>query len=137
MHEEHYTVLGLAVGASKEEVRAAYHDLAMKYHPDRNIGNAEAEDKFREINEAYAVIRDFDPANADDEAGPGGENYYTLLGVKVGDDKETIRRAYYNLAMKYMPEARDGNENSEKILLKLNQAYAVLTDYVEHDPNDW
>lgn len=54
--KDYYAVLGLKRGASKEEVTAAYRKLMLKYHPDRNQGNPEAEEKAKEINEAYSAI---------------------------------------------------------------------------------
>ena len=53
-----YEVLGLDKSASKEEIKKAYRKLAMKYHPDRNSGDAEAEKKFKEVNEAYSTLSD-------------------------------------------------------------------------------
>lgn len=51
-----YEVLGVSSGASAEEVKKAYRKLAMKYHPDKNQGDKEAEEKFKEIKEAYERI---------------------------------------------------------------------------------
>ena len=48
--------LGSSVGANKDEIKKAYRKLAMKYHPDRNPGNAEAEAKFKEASEAAEVL---------------------------------------------------------------------------------
>jgi curved DNA-binding protein len=55
---DYYQVLGLKKAATQEEIKKAYRKLAVKYHPDKNPGNSEAEDKFKEINEAYAVLSD-------------------------------------------------------------------------------
>nr|WP_279384246.1 J domain-containing protein [Geotalea toluenoxydans] len=55
---DYYQVLGLKKGASADEIKKAYRKLAVKYHPDKNPGNKEAEEKFKEINEAYAVLSD-------------------------------------------------------------------------------
>jgi molecular chaperone DnaJ len=56
--KDYYEVLGMVRGASADELKKAYRKLAMQFHPDRNHGNAEAEHKFKELNEAYDVLRD-------------------------------------------------------------------------------
>src|SRR3989339_1798168 len=58
MKRDYYEILGISKNASPDEVKAAYRQLALKYHPDKNSGNKEAEEKFKEINEAYEMIGD-------------------------------------------------------------------------------
>jgi len=58
MADDFYTVLGVAKNASEDDLKKAYRKLAMQYHPDKNHGNAEAEKKFKTINEAYDVLKD-------------------------------------------------------------------------------
>lgn len=58
MARDFYEVLGVSKTADKDELKRAYRKLAMQYHPDRNAGDAEAEKKFKELNEAYDVLKD-------------------------------------------------------------------------------
>lgn len=56
--EDLYTVLGVSKNASADEIKKAYRDAAFKYHPDRNPGNAAAEEKFKKLSAAYSVLGD-------------------------------------------------------------------------------
>ncbi len=66
---DYYELLGVARGASADDIKKAFRKLAMKWHPDKNPGNAEAEQKFKEINEAYSVLSDDDKRAAYDRYG--------------------------------------------------------------------
>ena len=57
-YKDYYKILGVERKASEDDIRKAYRKLAMQYHPDRNPNNKQAEDRFKEINEAYQVLSD-------------------------------------------------------------------------------
>src|SRR5437868_7515627 len=67
-----YKTLGVESGASDEDIKKAYRKLAMVYHPDRNNGSKEAEEKFKQITEAYDVLRDPNKRAAYDRYGEAG-----------------------------------------------------------------
>ena len=69
---DYYEVLGLSKGASDEEIKRAFRKLAKKYHPDLNPGDKEAEQKFKEVNEAYSVLSDADKKSKYDRFGHAG-----------------------------------------------------------------
>ncbi|MDR3211048.1 MAG: molecular chaperone DnaJ [Planctomycetota bacterium] len=69
---DYYTVLGVERAANQEEIKKAYRKMAMKYHPDRNPGNKEAENKFKEAAEAYEVLHDDDKRRRYDQYGHEG-----------------------------------------------------------------
>jgi len=58
MSKDYYNVLGVDKSASADEIKKSYRKMAMKYHPDKNPDNAEAEEKFKDISEAYSVLSD-------------------------------------------------------------------------------
>jgi curved DNA-binding protein len=89
-YKDYYQALGLKKGASPEEIKKAYRKLALKYHPDKNQGNTDAEEKFKEINEAYAVLSDPKKKDQYDQFGSTGfhQRYSQediFRGFDVGD----------------------------------------------------
>ena len=74
MPRDYYEVLGVEKDADAKSIKKAYRKLAMKYHPDRNPDDAEAEAKFKEASEAYAVLSDEEKRSRYDQYGHAGLN---------------------------------------------------------------
>ncbi|MCG6946867.1 MAG: molecular chaperone DnaJ [Deltaproteobacteria bacterium] len=83
---DYYEVLGVDRQASGEEIKKTYRKLALKYHPDRNPGDQEAEEKFKEAAEAYEVLRDTEKRNIYDQFGHEGLQGTGFTGFGGFDD---------------------------------------------------
>jgi molecular chaperone DnaJ len=96
---DYYEVLGIERGASDEELKKAYRRLALKYHPDRNPGDHEAEARFKEATEAYEVLRDpnrraqYDRFGHAASAGMGGFNF-DFTGFDLSDALRAFMRDF-------------------------------------------
>jgi len=108
---DYYEVLGVTRTASEQEIKSSYRKLAMQFHPDRNPGNPQAEDKFKEASEAYSVLIDsekrarydqfghaglgnggfggFDPSTFSDFSDVFGDLFSDFFGVNVGGGRRT------------------------------------------------
>jgi curved DNA-binding protein len=73
--KDYYKVLGVEKGASEADIKKAYRKLAVKYHPDKNQGDKAAEEKFKEISEAYEVLGDPEKRKKYDQLGENWRNY--------------------------------------------------------------
>lgn len=83
-YKDYYKILGVDRKASKADIKRAYRKLALQYHPDRNPGNKQAEEKFKEINEAYQVLSDPDKRGRYDQLGESYANYQQRGGAPGG-----------------------------------------------------
>jgi curved DNA-binding protein len=74
-YKDYYKVLGVAKSASQDEIKKAYKKLAVKFHPDKNPGDKKAEERFKEITEAYEVLGDADKRRKYDRLGANWKQY--------------------------------------------------------------
>jgi curved DNA-binding protein len=83
---DYYKILGVDRNASEKDIRKAYRKLARKYHPDVNPGDSQAEEKFKEINEAYEVLSDADKRSKYDQLGSSYQQWQRMGGQPGGFD---------------------------------------------------
>ena len=91
-YKDYYKILGVARGASADDIKKAFRKLARKYHPDVNPGDKKAEAKFKEINEAYEVLSDPEKRNKYDTLGPNWQEQFGPSGF--GGFGNGTRRSY-------------------------------------------
>ncbi|MBN2079454.1 MAG: molecular chaperone DnaJ [Spirochaetes bacterium] len=87
---DYYEVLGVSRNASEQEIKQAYRKLALQYHPDRNKGNKESEEKFKEATEAYEVLRDPKKRASYDKFGHEGVSGFEGFGRGAYSDFSDI-----------------------------------------------
>jgi len=99
---DYYEILGISQGASNEEIKRAYRQMALKYHPDRNPGNEEGEEKFKKAAEAYSILIDPEKRSIYDRFGHEGlrgEGFTEFSGFNssIFEDFEDILGNFFNI----------------------------------------
>jgi len=137
---DYYEILGVAKSANADEVKAAYRKLALKYHPDRNPDNKEAEEKFKEATGAYEVLSDTEKRQRYDQVGhagyeqmggaghgPGGmdmddifDQFGDIFGDIFGGGQASGRG---RAKRKTSPEAKRGHDLYKEIVVTLKDAF--------------
>ena len=152
MEDNYYQILGLDKNADENQIKKAYKKLAIKYHPDKNPNNKEAEEKFKTICEAYSILSDKDKKEQYDRFGKQGMNSNFSYNTEVNpneifnmffrsdpfDDFEAhiFSNISNNRFRKYNENKIDIISNGAKVLIKdlinskeLNNCVGVIRDY--------
>src|SRR5499427_9780887 len=110
--QDYYDTLGVARDASAEQLKKAYRGLAMQFHPDRNPGDTKAEHKFKEINEAYDVLKDDQKRAAYDRFGHAAfENGMHGRGPSGFDFASSFTDVFDDLFGEFMGGRRSRRQN--------------------------
>ena len=110
---DYYKILGLNKSASAEEIKKAYRKMAMKYHPDHTKGDKAAEEKFKQISEAYAVLSDKEKRKQYDTFGSSGfHQRYSQEDIFKGFDFADIFREFGFGGMNFSSGGRGGSRFS-------------------------
>ena len=149
---DYYEVLGVAKTATNDEIKKAYRKLAMQYHPDRNPGNKEAEEKFKEATEAYEILSDekkraqydqfgFQGVHSDfaDAYGRGGFDFSSMFGGAGGfGDLDDIFSSFFGggFSGRGSRGQRRGNDLRHDVTLSLEDAVFGKKMEIKLDKND-
>jgi molecular chaperone DnaJ len=129
--QDYYATLGVAREAGAEDLKKAYRKLAMQYHPDRNPGNKQAEAKFKEVNEAYDILRDdqkraaydrYGHAAFEHSGGPGGFGDFSA-GAGLGDIFDQMFGDFMG-GRRGGTRTRAGNDIRQAVEIDLAEAFA-------------
>ncbi len=133
-NRDYYEILGISKNASQDEIKAAYRKLALKYHPDRNPDNKEAEEKFKEAATAYEILSDPDKRKQYDQFGHAGvegsmgggprdmdmedifEHFGDIFGDIFGMGRRQARR-------KSGPTPKRGHDLSQELQITLKDSF--------------
>lgn len=125
---DYYEVLGVSRNAGEDELKKAYRNLAKKYHPDVNPDNKEAESKFKEASEAYAILSDEDKRRQYDQFGHAGVDGQGFGGGGAGFDFEDILNSMFGGGFGFgggasgRPQARRGADLRYRMSLDFMEA---------------
>lgn len=133
---DYYEVLGLKKGAQPDEIKKAYRKLAKEFHPDKNQGDKEAEDKFKEISEAYEHLSDADKKSKYDRFGHNGANNGGFGGFG-GRNMEDIYEQFGHMfgRQSQQPRVRVGDNMSLLLKLTLEEIFTGVKKTYKYSRN--
>jgi molecular chaperone DnaJ len=133
----YYETLGINKTASQDEIKKAYRKLAIKYHPDKNPGNNEAEEKFKEISEAYEILSDENKRREYDQFGRVGNNGPHMsaedLFSKIFGGFNPFGSMFNHQRSHSTNMSQPGKNNNIAISITLENAYYGCTKDIEID----
>jgi molecular chaperone DnaJ len=128
--KNYYEVLGISKTASADEIKKAYRNLAFKYHPDRNSGDKVAEEKFKEINEAYDVLSDEKKRADYDSFGTSNSHYSGTNNSYNRNNNFTNEETFWNWFNGNTTNSYGNNNTYRNYYYQSTNSYNKKEDYV-------
>ena len=128
--KNYYEVLGISKTASSDEIKKAYRNLAFKYHPDRNSGDKAAEEKFKEINEAYDVLSDEKKRADYDSFGTSNSHYSGTNNSYNRNNDFTNEETFWNWFNGNTSNSYGNNNTYRNYYYQSTNSYNKKEDYV-------
>lgn len=130
--KDYYEILGIPKAASLDEIKKAYRKLALKYHPDKNPNNPEAEATFKEVAEAYSVIGDEEKRKKYDNIGYSTKDFHDFGGFADFDMHDIFESFYGRYNHNQSRQPQKGNDLRIKISLNLKEVFFGATKTVRY-----
>jgi molecular chaperone DnaJ len=121
-HVDYYEVLSVSREATDEEIKKAYRKLALQYHPDRNPGDRKAEEKFKEINEAYEVLSDAQKRHHYERFGNAGDTGSVFDFGFQGNFDSVFNDLFSDFFGNQRPRQRKGNDLRYNLTIEFEEA---------------
>ena len=128
--KNYYEVLGISKTATADEIKKAYRNLAFKYHPDRNSGDKAAEEKFKEINEAYDVLSDEKKRADYDSFGTSNSHYSGTNNSYNRNNDFTNEETFWNWFNGNTTNSYGNNNTYRNYYYQSTNSYNKKEDYV-------
>ena len=136
-NEDYYEVLGVSRTASSEEIKKCYRQLAMKYHPDRNPGDKDCEERFKKAAEAYSVLGDPQKRETYDRFGPDGLRGPAFEGFSgsIFEEFEDILGNFFGFNFWFSGTSRRSRTARGAALVKRIESEETTLYPIYHDKN--
>ena len=130
---DYYDILGVGRNASLDDIKKAYRKAALQHHPDRNFGNKEAEEKFKELSEAYAVLSDEEKRNLYDQFGHAGLKGAHFRGFRDFEDifSSSIFSDFTDIFSSFFGGGMRNADLRYDLRISLKEAYTGVTKEIK------
>lgn len=124
-NKDYYSILGVSKDATDAEIKKAYRKLSLQYHPDRNPGNKEAEEKFKEVAEAYSVLSDGQKRQQYDTFGSVDDNGFNM-NMNPDDIFAQFMKMHHDFGFGFTDEPQERVYRGNDKILKVNVTFSEI-----------